>query len=129
MNESPRPRTITLGLIGAVIGGAVGYFAFFWAARQGFYALILPPALLGLTAGYLARCRSTLLAILCAIAGLALGMYTEWRYAPFRADPSFPYFLTHVHQLKPFTLLSLALGVLGCYRFALGADRRTPHVK
>ena len=129
MNESRRSQTIALGLLGAAIGGSIGYYAFFWAAQQGFYALILPPALLGLTAGYLARCRSTLLAILCAIAGLALGMYTEWRYAPFRADLSFPYFLTHVHQLKPFTLLSLALGVLGCYRFALGADRRTPHVK
>ena len=124
MNESRRPQTIALGLLGATIGGAIGYFAFFWAARQGFYALVLPPALLGLTAGYLARCRSVPMAILCAVAGLALGMYTEWRFAPFRADPSFSYFLTHAHQLKPFTLLSLALGVFGCYRFALGADSR-----
>ncbi len=129
MKESRRPQTIALGLLGAAIGGGMGYFTFFWAARQGFYALILPPALLGLTAGYFARCRSTPLAILCAVAGLALGLYTEWRFAPFRTDPSFPYFLTHLHQLKPFTLLSLALGVLGCYRFALGADRRPPDAK
>ena len=124
MNVSSRPQTIALGLLGATIGGAIGYFVFFWAARQGFYTLILPPALLGLTAGYFARCRSVPLAIICAVAGLALGMYTEWRFAPFRADPSLPYFLTHAHQLKPFTLLSLALGVFGCYRFALGADSR-----
>ena len=124
MNESRRPRTIALGLLGAALGGGVGYFAFFWAARQGFYALILPPALLGLTAGYFARCRSTPLAIVCALAGLALGLYTEWRFAPFIADKSFPYFLTHVHQLKPFTLLMLALGVFLCYRFALGVDRK-----
>ncbi|MBC8115531.1 MAG: hypothetical protein H7062_14190 [Candidatus Saccharimonas sp.] len=124
MNESRRPQTIALGLLGAAIGGCVGYFAFFWAAGQGFYALILPPALLGLTAGYFARCRSTPLAIVCALAGLALGLYTEWRFAPFRADPSLPYFLTHVHQLKPFTLLMLALGVFMCYRFALGVDRK-----
>lgn len=124
MNESRRPRTIALGLLGAALGGGVGYFAFFWAARQGFYALILPPALLGLTAGYFARCRSTPLAIVCALAGLALGLYTEWQRAPFIADKSFSYFLTHVHQLKPFTLLLLALGVFMCYRFALGVDRK-----
>ena len=127
MNESRQTKVIALGLLGATIGGGVGYFAFFWVARQGFYALILPPALLGLTAGYFARCRSTPLAIVCALAGLALGLYTEWRFAPFRADPSLPYFLTHVHQLKPFTLLMLALGVFMCYRFALGVDRK-PYV-
>ena len=125
MHESRQPKTIALGLLGAAIGGGVGYFAFFWIASQGFYALILPPALLGLTAGYFARCRSLSLAIVCAIAGLALGLYTEWRFAPLRADPSLPYFLTHVHQLKPFTLLMLALGVFMCCRFALGVDRKS----
>ena len=63
---------------------------------------------------------------LCALAGLALGLYTEWRFAPFKDDASFPYFLTHVHRLKPFTLLLLALGVFMCYRFALGVDRKSP---
>lgn len=125
MHESRQPKTIALGLLGAALGGCVGYFAFFWAARQGFYALILPPALLGLTAGWFARCRSTPLAIVCAIAGLALGLYTEWRFAPFIADKSLQFFLTHVHQLKPFTLLMLALGVFLCYRFALGVDRKS----
>ena len=124
MHESRQPKTIALGLLGAALGGCVGYFAFFWAARQGFYALILPPALLGLTAGWFARCRSTPLAIVCAIAGLALGLYTEWRFAPFIADKSLQFFLTHVHQLKPFTLLMLALGVFLCYRYALGVDRK-----
>ena len=125
MNVSRQTKAIALGLLGAALGGCVGYFAFFWAARQGFYALILPPALLGLTAGWFARCRSTPLAIVCALAGLALGLYTEWRFAPFIADKSLQFFLTHVHQLKPFTLLMLALGVFLCYRFALGVDRKS----
>ena len=124
MNEPHRQQTIALGLLGAAIGGSVGYFAFFWVARQGFYAIILPPALMGLTAGYFARGRSTPLAIVCAIAGLALGLYTEWRFAPFIKDGSLLYFITHVHQLKPLTLLLLALGVFMCYRFALGVDRQ-----
>ena len=35
-----------LALCGAVAGGVVGYFAFFWVLEQGFYALALPGALL-----------------------------------------------------------------------------------
>ena len=128
MNVSRQPKTIVLGLLGAAIGGGVGYFAFFWIASQGFYALILPPALLGLTAGYFARCRSTPLAIVCALAGLALGLYTEWRYAPFIKDDSLSFFLTHVHHLKPIKFLMLALGVFMCYRFALGVDRKSDAV-
>ena len=124
MNESRQPKTIALGLLGAAIGGTVGYFAFFWIASQGFYAIIIPPVLLGLTAGYVARCRSTPLAIVCALAGLALGLYTEWRYAPFIKDDSLPFFLTHLHQKPPIKLLMLALGVFMCYRFALGVDRQ-----
>ena len=31
-----------LVLLGAVIGGLLGYAAFFWMARHGFYGLILP---------------------------------------------------------------------------------------
>jgi hypothetical protein len=109
-------------LLGAAVGGALGYFAFFWIARQGFYALVLPPGLLGLTAGFFARCRSTPLALICAVAGLALGLFTEWRFAPFIADRSLLYFLTHIHALKLITLLMLALGVFLSYRFALGRD-------
>ncbi len=128
MNESRQPKAIALGLLGAAIGGCVGYFAFFWAARQGFYAIILPPVLLGLTAGYFARCRSTPLAIICAVAGLALGLYTEWRHAPFINDDSLLFFLTNLHQKRPIKLLMLALGVFMCYRFALGVDRKSDAV-
>ena len=124
-NRLPEPlrlRTVALGLLGAVIGGAVGYFAFFWIARQGLYALILPPALLGFTAGVCARRRSTPLALVCGLAGLALGLFVEWRFAPFVADSSLLYFMTHIHTLKPITMLMLALGAFLSYRLALGRD-------
>lgn len=120
MNGSSQPTTIALGLLGAAVGSAVGYFAFFWIADQGFYALPLPPAFLGLGAGLAARQRSSLLAVLCGVAGLALGLYTEWRFAPFIADDSLLYFITHVYKLKPITLILLAVGVFFSYRFALG---------
>jgi hypothetical protein len=123
MNSSTQARAIAMGLLGAAAGGCVGYFAFFWIARQGFYALVLPPALLGLSAGYCAGQRSTLLATICGVAGLALGLFIEWRHAPFIADGSISYFLTHLQALRPFTLVMLALGAFLSYRFALGHDR------
>ena len=39
------------GLIGAAVGGAVGYFAFGWLVSQGFYAVALPGVLLGIGLG------------------------------------------------------------------------------
>ena len=122
MNESNQMRTIALGLLGAAAGGCLGYFAFFWIARQGFYALVLPPGLLGLTAGICARGRSQVLAALCGVAGLALGLFTEWRFAPFVTDDSLPYFLTHIHTLKPMTMIMLALGTVLSYSLALRGD-------
>jgi hypothetical protein len=119
-------RPIVLGLIGAAVGGCLGYFAFFWIARQGLYALLVPPALLGLAAGLCAWKRSSILATVCGIAGLALGLFTEWRFAPFIADPSLSYFITHVHQLRPLTLIMLAVGAVLSYRLALGYSQPTP---
>ena len=42
---------LSLVFIGALAGGTLGYFAFFWIAAQGLYALVLPGGLLGLGAG------------------------------------------------------------------------------
>ncbi|HSI10542.1 MAG TPA: hypothetical protein VK961_00800 [Chthoniobacter sp.] len=119
MSESNQSQTIALGLLGAAVGGCVGYFVFFWMAKQGFYALALPGGLLGLAAGLCARERSRPLAAICAVAGLMLGLFTEWRFSPFLADHSFTYFLTHVHTLQTVTLLMLALGVFLSYSLAL----------
>lgn len=128
MPHSPALPRISLALLAAAAGGAVGYYAFFWIAQQGFYAIMLPPALVGLAAGYVMTSRSQPLAIVCCIAGLALGLFTEWKFAPFRLDNSWSYFLTHVHQLKPVTLLMLVIGAVASYRFALGRDRGTDEV-
>jgi hypothetical protein len=100
-----------LVLVGAAAGGLLGYFAFFWLAGQGLYGLILPGGLLGLGAG-IGKNRSLLLAAFCGICAVALGLFTEWRFAPFRKDDSLGYFLTHVQDLKPITLLLILLGGL-----------------
>ena len=98
-----------LALVGAALGGIVGYCAFFWIEHQGFYALALPGGLLGLGAAWRPN-RSLAVAIVCGVAALTLGIFTEWMYRPFKADHSFAYFVTHVWQLKPLTLLIIAIG-------------------
>ena len=123
MTESRQSRTVALGLLGAAAGGCLGYFAFFWIARQGLYALLVAPALLGLGAGLCARGRSLVLAILCGIAGLALGLYTEWRFAPFIADASLSYFIAHLYQLRPITMVLVPIGAVLSYRLALGYSK------
>jgi hypothetical protein len=98
------------GLAGAVLGGVIGWFAFFWIARQGFYMLALPGGLLGVGASMLMRRGSLPFAVVAGLAATALGVIAEWRLAPFTADASLSYFLAHVHQLRPFTLIMIAIG-------------------
>jgi hypothetical protein len=104
-------RNNVLALGGALAGGAVGYFVFFWLAAQGFYGLALPGGLLGLGAG-LVRNRSLGVAVMCGVLATALGLVAEYRYAPFIADGSFGYFLAHVPDLQPVTLVMIGLGGL-----------------
>ena len=123
MSESSQSQTLLLGLLGAVAGGCAGYFAFFWIAHQGFYALVLPGGLLGIAAGLCTRRRCPPLAAICGVASLLLGLFTEWRFGPFVADSSLPYFLTHFYDLKPMTLIMIALGAVVSYSAALGRNR------
>jgi hypothetical protein len=77
---------------------------------------------LGFGAGLCARRRSVSLAVVCGIAGLALGLFTEWRFAPFVANDSLAYFITHIHTLRPITMIMLGLGAFFSYVLALGRD-------
>lgn len=98
-----------LVLSGAVAGAIVGHVLCVWMARQGFYALVLPGGLAGLGAGCF-RCRAIWVAVVSAFIGLGATLVTEWHLAPFIADDSFGYFVTHVGLLRPVTLAMMAIG-------------------
>jgi hypothetical protein len=122
MDAQPRPVNpligLALGVAGALAGGIVGYFAFGWLAGQGFYALALPGVLVGVGAGWFPRERSLPLAVGCGILALVLGVFAEWKHFPFVKDESFGYFVTHLSDLRPFTLLMLAVGAVAGFWFA-----------
>jgi hypothetical protein len=109
-----------LGLIGAVIGGALGYYIFMWIVDQGFYGLMIPGALLGLGCSLLSQHRSHVRGVICAAAACLLGLYSEWKFAPFRADASLGYFMSHVAELKPITQGMIVLGAF--FAYWLGRD-------
>jgi len=119
----PRYTSLLLGLLGAGLGGLVGYLAFGWLARQGLYAAALPGALLGLGCGWLMRERSLPLCVVCGVAALGLGIFSEWSFMPFIADGSFRYFMAHLHLLQPIKLFMLSLGGFFGFWFSLGRKR------
>lgn len=98
-----------LALVGAAIGGFVGYQAFLWGLHQGFYALALPGGLLGLGAGW-KKTESPVVAVICGVAALALGLAGEWRSDAVVLPLS--EFLMHVHQRAPMSLLMIAIGAV-----------------
>jgi hypothetical protein len=111
------------GLLGAVLGGAAGYFVTGWLLRQGFYAMALPGVGVGLGAGLLVTKRCPGVAIVCGLVALALGFFTHWMNFSW-PDPSLGYFLRHLGDLRPMTLILIGLGTLGGYWFALGVGGR-----
>ena len=120
MSDQARAKNLIIGLAGAVAGGLLGYFVFFWAAHQGFYALILPGAAAGMGGGLFVRDKSVVRGIICGLLALAFGLVAEWHFAPFIANPGFGYFLTHVHELRPLTLIMIAAGAVFGFWLALG---------
>ena len=96
MSETTRMKNLLAGVAGGLAGGALGYLAFIWIARQGFYALMLPGALAGFGASLFVSNRSVRRGVVCGVFALGLGLFAEWRFAPFIKDLSFGYFLVHV---------------------------------
>jgi len=111
------------GILGGAVGGAGGYFIFHWLIGRGLYSVMLPGVLFGLVCGLLSRKRSLGLATLSLSAGLALGLYTEWSWAPFAADDSLVYFLTHLMDLKPNTKIMVILGGVVGFWLGWGTNR------
>ena len=110
-----------LGVVGAVIGGAVGWFVFSLLFNEGYYALALPGALVGFGFGQLSKIRSFAGGVFCAIVAAGLMFMCEWNFRFFTDDPSFGYFVSNVHELSSATFLMFFLGVVMAFWFGKGS--------
>ena len=98
---------IVLSVIGAALGSVLGYFAHRWILSQHLNALVLPGALLGFGSALFSWRRTVVRGLLCALAAIGLGIYCEWSHAPFIADGSLAYFITHLYQIPVIPIMIL----------------------
>ncbi len=104
------------GLVGAVMGGVFGYFLYMIGLQQGLKAGVVPGALVGLGSGLLSARPSQARGLICGLGALGLGIFAEWWNAPFRADESLGFFLSHMNHLPYLVLVMIVLGTfLGYY--------------
>ena len=123
MNEYTKLVNWSLGLLGAIAGGAAGYLAFLALARLGLYALVVPGALVGIGCGMLSRGKSNLLGVVCGLLGALLGVVAEWKSFPFVEDGSFWFFVVHLNDLSTATIIMIAAGGLFAFWFGKGRDQ------
>ena len=108
----------SLGLVGATIGGVVGFYTFQWLVGHGFYGLAIPGAFLGLGCGLLAQHTSIPRGIVCGVAALGLSLYSETTVllAP---NDNVSYVIAHLTE-NPVTLLMIVIGTI--IAFWVGKD-------
>lgn len=110
------------GLIGAAVGGAIGYFAFYGLHSNGWYAGVLPGVLVGLGFGFFSGQRSLIYGFLCALMALALGLFVEWKF--FAKKQDLLQIITHIQDIKSRHLIDIGLGSLFSLWFGIGWWRR-----
>ena len=108
------------GVIGAVVGGVLGFMGFGLLLKLGLYGMVVPGAMVGWACGAQSGGRSVPLGIVSAMMAAATCLYTEWYFFPWVADESFTYFLSHLHDLQLRTILSMAAGIFAGFWFGKG---------
>ena len=122
MKEFPILK-LFLGIVGGIVGGAIGLYACKWLHGQGYYAIVLPGALVGLGFGYAARHCSVAFGIVSALIGFIAGLATEWTVI-YGGKPSLTEFLQNLKSDSPVTWILLGVGVALAYSFGVGRKHR-----
>jgi hypothetical protein len=107
-----------LGLVGATLGGVAGFYVYRWILNQGFIGGMIPGAFLGLGCSLLARHPSIPRGVVCGVAGLVLGFFTDW-YTTITKQTFWEYLLD-MKSINQVILLTIAIGTL--IAFWLGKD-------
>ena len=107
-----------LGMVGAALGGVAGFYVYRWVLNQGLIGGMIPGAFLGLGCSLLARHPSIVRGVVCGVAGLALGFFTDW-YTNDTTETFWQY-LRDAGSIRPIILLTIAIGTF--IAFWLGKD-------
>lgn len=113
--------TILRGLVGILLGAAVGGLVVWLAARYSLYAMVFPGAAIGIGCSWASKTRSVALATISGIAAVTFSLFLEGYLFPFIADSSFGYFIAHLHQLSPATWIMIGIGTALSVGFGLGS--------
>ena len=111
---------VVRAILGGAVGAIVGYAIYAWLVGQGFYAMSIPGAALGLGCGLTTRRRSLPTGLACGVLAVLLGLFSEWRSFPFVKDDSLSYFISHAAELKPVTWIMIAAGGIFAAYFGWG---------
>jgi len=106
------------GCFGALLGAFAGWFIFGWLVDQGFYALAIPGAAVGLGFGALSRRPMISGGIFCAVVAAILLLMCEWRFLA--GSQTFEEFLKDLPNETPFTFILFGVGVLMAFWFGRG---------
>src|SRR5262249_38066089 len=102
----------------AALGGVAGFYIYRWVLNQGFMGGMIPGAFLGFGCSLLARHPSMARGVVCGVAGLVLGLFTDW-YTTITQQTFWEYLLD-VKNINRVILLMIALGTF--IAFWLGKD-------
>ena len=119
-------KRIVLGIVGALLGAAIGGWLYVAALRQGFYMIALPGAAIGIGCGLLSRQRSVGLGVFCGLLATIASLWLEWYTRPFIGDESFGYFIAHLHLLTFVSKIMIAIGIIFAVWFGIGRQRFLP---
>ena len=115
---------LAFGLVGAIAGAVVGYFAFGFLVDQGWYSLIIPGACVGLGFGLASRRRHVVFGVISAFLGLITCVACEWHIL--NKGESFSEFIDGFKNEGIMTWIMLVFGVLAAYWFGVGRDTLGP---
>jgi hypothetical protein len=107
-----------LGLVGAALGGVLGFYTYCWIVSKGMVGGMIPGAFLGLGCSLLARHSSFARGVVCGVAGLVLGFFADWKTNV--TTDTFLEYLQDVKNVNQVILLMILLGA--AIAFWLGKD-------
>lgn len=117
MNDFPI-KNFALGILGGIAGGIAGGFICKFIAGQGFYAGMIPGAMVGLGFAFAARKGHLLFGVASGILGLVTGLVTEWQV--FHSDQTFFESIVQLKKEGIVTWVMLGVGTLLAFSFGKG---------